>query len=279
MRGCGLGLAEAAAGGLVCPRGHRFDRARSGYVNLLQPQDRRSAQAGDAAAAVDARRRTLARGLGAPLLEALVDVVAAAVRQPGAAALDVGCGDGTFLGGLAARLGLEAWGVDLSTRALVAAARAFPACRFVAANADRRLPFADGAFALVLSVTARQNPAEFQRILAPDGRLVVVVPDDDDLAELRAAVLGDARPLGMAARATARFAEAFALTSDRAVRSAPRLPVEALEDLFASTYRGLRHSQRDRLAALSEQAVTVAQRLLVFAPRRAAAVAPPRGAP
>ena len=26
----------------VCPRGHAFDVARSGYVNLLQPQDRRS---------------------------------------------------------------------------------------------------------------------------------------------------------------------------------------------------------------------------------------------
>ena len=32
---------------MVCPRGHSFDIARRGYVNLLQPQDRRSKKPGD----------------------------------------------------------------------------------------------------------------------------------------------------------------------------------------------------------------------------------------
>ena len=34
---------------LLCPRGHSFDVARSGYINLLQPQDRRSKRPGDTA--------------------------------------------------------------------------------------------------------------------------------------------------------------------------------------------------------------------------------------
>ena len=42
---------------VICARGHSFDVARSGYINLLQPQDRRSKQPGDTADAVAARRR------------------------------------------------------------------------------------------------------------------------------------------------------------------------------------------------------------------------------
>ena len=42
---------------VVCQRGHSFDYARSGYLNLLQPQDRKSKNPGDSAAAVAARRR------------------------------------------------------------------------------------------------------------------------------------------------------------------------------------------------------------------------------
>ena len=41
---------------LFCQRGHSFDVARSGYINLLQPQDRRSKHPGDTVAAVAARR-------------------------------------------------------------------------------------------------------------------------------------------------------------------------------------------------------------------------------
>ena len=42
---------------LLCARGHSFDVARSGYINLLQPQERRSKQPGDTAAALLGRRR------------------------------------------------------------------------------------------------------------------------------------------------------------------------------------------------------------------------------
>src|ERR1017187_10884104 len=44
---------------LHCPRGHSFDVARSGYINLLQPQERRSKEPGDTAIA---RRMRVDRG-------------------------------------------------------------------------------------------------------------------------------------------------------------------------------------------------------------------------
>lgn len=38
VRGCGAPLARSGRA-LACLRGHGFDLARSGYTNLLQPQD------------------------------------------------------------------------------------------------------------------------------------------------------------------------------------------------------------------------------------------------
>ena len=61
----------------VCARGHSFDRAKSGYVNLLQPQERRSKNPGDTAEAVAARRRLHERGVTEPLLRGIDEALRA----------------------------------------------------------------------------------------------------------------------------------------------------------------------------------------------------------
>src|SRR5580692_10462609 len=86
----------------VCPRGHSFDVARSGYINLLQPQDRRSKHPGDTPAAIAARRRLHDGGVTEPLLRAIAEIVAA---RPSDIVLDAGCGDGFYLGALARETG------------------------------------------------------------------------------------------------------------------------------------------------------------------------------
>ena len=188
VRGCGLPL-ESEGRALRCARGHAFDRARSGYANLLQPQDRRSARPGDRKEAVLARRRLLDQGHAAPLSEALLSL--ARSFGPGARVLDVGCGEGAHLGRLAGRLRIEGAGIDISSDAIDLAARRYPGLGWVVANADRWLPYPDSTFDLISSVTARRNPAEFARVLRPEGRLFIAVPAPDDLAELRAAVQGE----------------------------------------------------------------------------------------
>ena len=79
---------------LLCPRRHSFDIARSGYINLLQPQERRSKRPGDTVAAVAARRRLHDRGLSEPLLHAIEQTVA---PSPNDIVLDAFCGCGTAL--------------------------------------------------------------------------------------------------------------------------------------------------------------------------------------
>jgi 23S rRNA (guanine745-N1)-methyltransferase len=55
----------------------------------------------------------------------------------------------------------------------------------VLADAWSRLPVRAGVASTVLSVFAPRDPAEIGRVLAPQGRVVVVTPEPDHLAELR----------------------------------------------------------------------------------------------
>ena len=183
VRGCHLPLITEDRRRL-CPRGHSFDIARSGYTNLLQPQERRSRNPGDTAEAVAARRRLHDRGVTEPLLRGIAEI---AKPFPEDSVLDAGCGEGFYLGSLAGETGCEAYGVDISIPAVDAAARRYPGCEWIVANADRFIPWAEQSFSLVLSITARMNTAEFRRVLRNEGRLLVALPAPDDLVELRGA--------------------------------------------------------------------------------------------
>src|SRR6185369_3345527 len=97
VRDCHMALARVERR-VVCPRGHSFDVARSGYINLLQPQERRSKKPGDTVAAVAARRRLHDRGITTPLLDGITETLAARAED---VVLDAGCGDGFYLGSLA----------------------------------------------------------------------------------------------------------------------------------------------------------------------------------
>jgi 23S rRNA (guanine745-N1)-methyltransferase len=213
---------------MLCPKGHSFDVARSGYVNLLQPQERRSKLPGDTIAAVEARRRSHDRGVTEPLLRGIADMM---VATPSDIVLDAGCGDGFYLGALARQTGFNAHGVDISTPAIDAAARRYPECEWIVANADRLLPYADRSFSIVLSITARMNSEEFRRVLRDDGRLLVALPAPEDLIELRGA--GRDR----VARTVETFAHEFKLVDQRRVTTSADLDTAAVQDVLLSIYR------------------------------------------
>ena len=213
---------------MLCPRGHSFDIARSGYINLLQPQERRSKKPGDTADAVAGRRRLHDRGVTEPLLHAIADMMAPSARD---IVFDAGCGDGFYLGSLAQLAGFGAHGVDISTPAVDAAARRYPECEWIVANADRFVPYSDGSFSAVLSITARMNSGEFRRVLRAGGRLIVALPAPDDLVELRGA--GRDR----VAKAVETFDRDFTLVDRRRITTAADLDAAAVHDVLLSIYR------------------------------------------
>jgi 23S rRNA (guanine745-N1)-methyltransferase len=250
VRDCHLALVREQRR-LLCPRGHSFDVARSGYINLLQPQERRSKQPGDTVAAVAGRRRLHDRGVTEPLLRAIAEIMAAA---PGEIVLDAGCGDGFYLGALVRESGLDGHGVDISIPAIDAAARRYPGCEWVVANADRVVPYADRSFSLVLSITARMNAGEFRRVLRDDGRLLVAVPAPEDLIELR----GKGRD--RVARTVEAFARDFTLADRRRISTTADLDAAAVHDVLHSIYRPIRSQPAEAMR------VTFSLDLLLFRP-------------
>jgi 23S rRNA (guanine745-N1)-methyltransferase len=262
VRGCRRPLARIERR-VICRNGHSFDVARSGYVNLLQPQDRKARRPGDSPEVLAARSRLLARGVMASLVDVVVGLLAVTGED---ALLDVGCGDGDHLALFAERFGCEAHGVDISVAAIEAAAKRHPRLQWVVANADRFLPYADASFRAVVSITARMNAGEFRRVLQGDGALLVAVPAPDDLVELREAALGKRVLRDRVERTIATFAPRFTLERHERVRHVARLDAAAVADVMTSAYRALRAKERARLAAIGDRDVTLSRDVLLFRP-------------
>ena len=234
-------------------------------MNLLQPQDRRSKEPGDSRAAAQARRRLTDAGHDAWMVEPIVETLDAAA--PGTnrpSVLDLGCGEGFLLAALAGMRPVDGFGVDISVPAIELAAKKHPELSWIVGNADRRLPFEDASFDFVMSVTARRNGRELRRLLRADGRVLVVVPGEDDLAELREAVLGRADRKDRAAAAIAELAVDLDLASRRTIRRIERFAASETRDLLAATYRGARSRERERASGIGEMEITLSRELLVF---------------
>ena len=266
VRGCGLPLARGDRA-LTCTRGHSYDVSRSGYVNLLQPQDRRALSAGDSRELVSARRRLLDAGVGRTIVDDFVRCATRLDLPDVPLVADLGSGTGDVLAAIAAARPIAGVGIDLSAAAAAHAARRYPALTWVVANADRRLPLVDGGAALVLSMNGRRNPEECARVLAPGGSLLVAVPSPDDLVELRASIQGQGDERDRVETLIAEHAPAFTVVTRHVARERHRLSAEALRDVLRITYRGARRRVLPRVDALDWMEVTLASDLVLFARR------------
>ena len=265
VRDCGL-LLERRGDVLICARGHSYDIARRGYFNLLQPQDRKSLQAGDSREAIEARARLLGAGVGRAILDAVIDRAATLLPASGIVA-DLGSGAGELLGELSRRIEGIAVGIDLSTAAVEHAARRFPKVTWVVANADRRLPLLDRTVDLLLSMHGRRNPAECARILSGGGHLLVAVPAVDDLIELRMAVQGQRVERERSLPLFADHARHFEVVEQFGVCEHNHVNRDQIRDLLRGTYRGTRRSATQAIESLGELDVTVSSTLVLFRPR------------
>jgi len=147
--------------------------------------------------------------------------------------LDIGSGEGFYLASLVQHSGCRGHGIDISIPASEAAAKRYPGCEWIVANADRFIPYSDQSFSRVLSLTARMNPDEFQRVLRSDGKLLVALPAPEDLIELR----GTGRD--RAVRTIESFAPKFKLVDQQRVTTTADLDEEAIRNILLSIYRPL----------------------------------------
>lgn len=165
-------------GGVACPNGHTFDRAREGYFHLL-PGGRLAANStpGDTPESLHARRSFLHAGWYSPIAQKLVEVIGH-VDGP---VLDVGCGEGWYLSQINAP---RRFGLDISKRAVQMASKLLPDSQIVVGTSFR-LPILSDSCAAVFTVFAPHSHAEYQRVLKPGGTWVTVTPGPRHLEEMR----------------------------------------------------------------------------------------------
>ena len=166
----------------VCPRGHSFDIARQGYVNLLTVQQKHSRNPGDTREQVLSRREFLEAGFYAPIAQTLIDTAKSlGISGP---VLDVGCGEGYYSARLAQALGTPLTGLDISKEAVRCAAGKYKGAQWLCATASH-IPVADGSAALLTSLFALTAPEEFHRVLEQDGYFFQVLAAQDHLLGLK----------------------------------------------------------------------------------------------
>ncbi len=169
----------------VCPRGHSFDVARQGYVNLLSVQQKHALHPGDTLEQVRCRREFLEAGFYAPIARTLMDTAAA--LHPTGPILDVGCGEGYYAARLSQALNLPLTGLDISKEAVRLAAGKYKHCQWLCATAAH-IPLEDASVGLLTSLFALTVPEEFHRVLAPGGYFLQVLAAQDHLLGLKSVI-------------------------------------------------------------------------------------------
>ena len=175
---------------LVSESGHSFDVAKQGYVTLAAGAGLK--HKGDDMDMVNARETYLAMGHFAPFVEAVTGAVqdaldsASVAESTPASLLEVGAGTGYYLAhtldSIAEARGV---GLDISPHAAKHLAKCHPRVGAVVADVWERLPIRDESVDAISVVFAPRNPAEFQRVLAPGGQVIVLTPGAGHLDELR----------------------------------------------------------------------------------------------
>lgn len=219
-----------------CANGHSYDIAKEGYVYLLPPNKRHSADPGDSREMIAARRRFLESGHYRIFSDRLNELVRDRAETDRPVLLDAGCGEGYYAGRLRefllknGRLP-EQYGFDISKSAVRAAAKKYGGISF-AVGSMFGIPVLSGAVDAVTDVFAPIVPGELLRILRPGGLLILAVPSERHLYGLKEILYDE--PYENERRDTEYpgfdFLERVPVRGTAAVSG-----TQAVEDLFAMT--------------------------------------------
>lgn len=169
------------ANALRCQRGHSFDMAKEGYVNLLR-SGKSGDLIGDDKLSARSRRDFLNKGYYAPLKDELCRIFADKQGN----VLDICCGEGYYTASLGENPQLQVFGFDISREMVRLAAKRGNGTYFVANMAS--IPIADESMDYAVHLFAPFQEASFARVLKPGGILYSVVPGRHHLWGLKQAL-------------------------------------------------------------------------------------------
>ena len=256
---------------LKCSKGHSFDFAKEGYVNLLLGKG--GGTHGDNREMLMARKSFLSYGYYRPMANRVAELLCkyapSTVRL-----LDIGCGEGYYTEIFADALrekreSREIYAMDISRDAVRLGAKR-PSLRpngemsrvHLAVASAYRLPYQDGAFSLVTNLFSPLDVGEICRVMREDGVLVMVIPERDHLYGLKSAIYdtpykNEVAPFEL---------DGLVLIEDERLHYEITLRDKEIADLFAMTPYAYRTSAlgRQRIAELKELTTDVDFHILVY---------------
>jgi 23S rRNA (guanine745-N1)-methyltransferase len=175
-----------------CENGHRYDKAKEGYVNLLLAQHKRSKEPGDNKQMVNARRAFLQEGHYQPLADKLAVMITEHHGLDGLHLFDAGCGEGYYLHRIvnslqAKNIDVRASGIDISKIAVQKAAKCHAQSSFAVAS-SYKLPLDDNSQDAIIQIFAPSSEMEIKRVLNPQGIWLQVNPAAQHLQQLKHAL-------------------------------------------------------------------------------------------
>ena len=176
---------------LVCENNHCFDIAKEGYVHLLPVNKMHSRVPGDTKEMVNARREFLSAGYYKLFSDKLNELVMKYAFD-GCEIVDAGCGEGYYTENMRRCLkehnvGANILGFDISKSAVRFAAKSDKESEYAVASIFD-IPISDGKADIVTNIFAPIVEAEFCRILKSSGVLIIAVPGEYHLWEMKTLV-------------------------------------------------------------------------------------------
>ncbi|MCU9614794.1 methyltransferase domain-containing protein [Caldibacillus lycopersici] len=177
---------------LKCPNNHTFDFTKHGYVNLMT----HPAASQYTKELFHARHKII---METDLYSFLHKEIAKVIKEHLAEnysrfmIVDLGCGEGSHLKKITDSLNslsIGAVGLDIAKEGIVMAGKNFEKLLWVVGDLANS-PLADHAYQVVLNILSPANYQEFQRMLAPGGIVIKVVPRANYLKELRETLYAD----------------------------------------------------------------------------------------
>lgn len=182
---CGEKLIEEEKSAF-CQNNHSFDKAKSGYINLL-PNNLPGGNHGDNKLMIKARHDFLEKGYYLPLRDKLCEVLKE-IKKDNSVLIDLGCGEGWYTQGFAESLSDdEILAVDISKDALKYAGKRNKKIKCAAASVFH-LPVENDAVDIGVSVFSPLCESEFQRVIKTGGYFIYVIPAEKHLWSLKKAI-------------------------------------------------------------------------------------------
>lgn len=249
---------------MTCPRGHSFDRAREGYINLLVGG--KGGTHGDNREMVEARRRFLSLGHYEPLAIRVRDHALAATPR-GGALLDLGAGEGYYTSIITDAIynrdgEASVLAIDISKDAVKQLARRLPLVKCAVASCYK-LPVETSSIDCLVLLFSPLAISEIRRVMKPRAKFIMAFPDKRHLYGLKAAIYDEPylnKPMSTEI-------DGFDVISEEVLEYKITLSgKDEIESLFKMTPYAYRTGakERERLESLEELTTEIAFRILVY---------------